>query len=563
MSLVVNFVDDKSLPDSSGKLVLRIDGEVVPFASATMTYALNTIPQAVITLAVGQDVQTLEESPVMQIAASGSLSQMIPLTLHLEGNLGDLSEGAFLPANEPAGDNSNLAVIFTGYVGNTNYRRNASRIAVQVTAVGKLVDFTMSSVGSAQIVPGAPIDFFTSVYNSGAGATTLSPYQSFVTALVTAAQKDDAAAALLQLVEEISSAPQLHAGVIPGLITPRNNTRVLSLINSAVADEQAWVGLIPSERAVDYLKKFELYQAYKLTLSGGSAGKLMSHISKLVQGSIAGGSFWNLLTGMLLPELGMGIIPLARTAIIAPLMPLNKKAAVKITTSEWADSNRYLLSQRPLYGVAVYGTSTTGTGIAGRSSNTLGSYYIPREEATDGAWLFSPLPPWLDDAGNAFRPGAINTGQAVMTDILDWLSPNAANRDDDLRLTEAERKDITDTAQKYAELLYSATALRGRDATLTTKLRFDISPGCTIEYSAEELSGTDRSSLSLFAFVTQVTITIDAENRKSMTTLSLSNVRTAAENRDEGFSLSEHPFFDKYFEYAAIVPELLLPQVNL
>jgi hypothetical protein len=555
MNITTNFTTE--LPGER-KLILRVAGVVVPFTGITITYALNTIPQAIITLAVGLDIKTLQRSPAAELAARAS--QMLPVTIHVEGDLGEAGvvHGSdtkrlwpLAPDYAPNGDNRDLAVLFTGYAASGGFRQGNSYISLQLTAIGKLVDFTMSSVGSADAVPGTPVDFFTPVFSQSSGASNLAHYLDYVSQF-SADTKSDTAGAVLDLIRKISVNPQLYNAQQVVTTPLKNNLRALELIEPPDT-EQFWVGMGSYADPADYLAGW--VKPYPLQLSDRSTTKLAAYVGKRVSSSELGGTFWNLLTGVLLPELGMGVVPLARTAVIAPLMPLNPRASVVLTVNEWVDIHRTLLSQRPLYGVAVYGTSSTGTNLGGDTNNQLGSSYVPQVGATEGAWLFSPVPPWLDDVGQALRPESADATLRAMVDVIDTPDGGGLALDREFRPNAEEQQETVENAALYAKMLYAANSLRGREASLTTNLRFDIPPGCTIQYGVPQDAAEEAAQF--FAFVTRVAIVIDAESSKSMTTLSLANVRTEAENATEGFSLQEHPFFrDAYFEYAPIVPEL-------
>jgi hypothetical protein len=566
MPLLTNFTGGTSTNPDGGRLRLLIDGREIPFVSVTMTYALNTIPQAIVTLAIGKDVVSLKQSPAYKIAEGfqGDYAErgrpLLPVTLYFEGDLGELGvdennarvQWPSLPAYDPDGDNKDLAVVFTGYLTSTGYRRSVTHVSLQLTVSGKLLDMTMSSIGSAQILPGSPIDFFTSIYVPSEGGVQLQKSYVYADDLRQAVPTNTEKA-LLDLLVRLATNPQVSGSESELFVrTLRKNTRVLEVI-TPTEDEKFWVGMGSNTRPAGYLANFS--PVYKLQIAKSSLQKLSAYLSTQLTNSIAGGTFWNLLTSSILPTLGMGVVPLARSAILAPLLPLNKKAAVKIKTSEWIDSHRLILSQRPLYGVAVYNTSNTGSIVVDRLENKLGSSYVPWEKAEDGAWLFWELPRWLNDTPNALRPDANNASQVAMTDTIDVTSEESVSLDAQVAEKLADQRDTAETAARYAKLIYATNALRGREGILTTKLRFDISPGCTIEYETDDL---EEDATSLFAFVTRVSVTVDAENAKSMTTLALANIRTQVENEIEGFSLSEHPFFlNDYFTYAPIVPELL------
>jgi hypothetical protein len=127
-----------------------------------------------------------------------------------------------------------------------------------------------------------------------------------------------------------------------------------------------------------------------------------------------------------------------------------------------------------------------------------------------------------------------------------------------------EVNDWNNVMERYAQMIYAANALRGREGTIVSKLRFDICPGTTIRVK----SNTDRNSdgvselaADLLGLVAQVTVNINAESATASTTLKLTNLRTDVENLSDRFSLESHPFFDEnFFEQAPLVPSLTVTE---
>lgn len=111
----------------------------------------------------------------------------------------------------------------------------------------------------------------------------------------------------------------------------------------------------------------------------------------------------------------------------------------------------------------------------------------------------------------------------------------------------------------YARMFYATNALKGRDGSLTGKLRFDVTPGTTVRIKGSSTTsgaGSDSVYGDLFAFVAAVNISIDAEAPAANTTFELTNIRTEAENAKDRFSMTTHPFFDSYFNGAPLVHSL-------
>jgi hypothetical protein len=189
-------------------------------------------------------------------------------------------------------------------------------------------------------------------------------------------------------------------------------------------------------------------------------------------------------------------------------------------------------------------------------------------------WMFVGAPRWMDDWVN-YDPKAAE-GEADINKTLNQPSHDATGIDEAAikRDPGAEVKIWNDAMRQYAQMIYAANALRGREGTVVGKLRFDIAPGTTVmvqakgdkylgEYSDELSSGVDTLATNMYGFVAKVHISINAEQASATTAFELTNLRTEAENEQSNgrFSMSEHPFFGpNYFKYAPLVPGLTVAE---
>jgi hypothetical protein len=90
----------------------------------------------------------------------------------------------------------------------------------------------------------------------------------------------------------------------------------------------------------------------------------------------------------------------------------------------------------------------------------------------------------------------------------------------------------------------------------------DIGPGSTVHIKAKGdflSEGVDAMAADKFAFVSSVSLILDAEEGAASTTLQLTNIRTATENKSDRFSMTSHPFFDSYFRGSPLVNTLRVP----
>lgn len=585
-------ITDLSGKDGGGRIYATVsvgDGQVIVLdvSYLYLEYGLNSIPRATFNCALGTNIVTGEPSKTYD--AASTIRNMTPIVVQVKGDLGEWAtegkQGQKL--RWPTGTDDKHGLLFSGYVVNSALKRNGQSISLQVTAVSALVDLSMTALGSANVMPGAPNEFLTDSTFVRAGNQESTNPLSLTTTLSNGSYSDFADALLASLLIAANNRSLVpNAGEVAAAQTI--NQRAIDVVNGASqAKWPYWQGMNKRGNQ-DYLKG--AYKAYPLSSAfpETSRQRLISLISKQFNGSVGVSSMWDLLVGAVLPQIGMGVIPLGAGAVIAPLLPLNKNHAVEIVASEYNDMFAPTLAQRPLKAVALYGNSVSGLGLVSPATTRVGSIYPTTrmqledpdfKESSDGIWMFAPTPPWLDDIINGEPPEAgkesldrqvMNRPIAVTgTATEDPTAPLQLQLVKDVPMLPGKIEEVRQTASLYAQMLYVANALRGREGVLTGKLRFDIAPGCTIlvrgstERELERNENANKLIHDTLSFVNKVTITIDAENGRASTSLVLSNIRTAHENQSKRYSMEEHPFFGKnFFENAAVAPSLNQPQTT-
>lgn len=565
--------------DSGGAdLFVTVKGTKVPVAQFSMSYGLNSIPTATALIALGRDARTGEDSAIYDLAAD--LKQMTEIKVELQGNLGDWvpqgAGGARVPW--PGGTH----VLFVGYAAGISYRRSLGRVSLVLNMKNQLVDLSMSSGGSADVVPGAPHDLMMPTGTEGAGGELIGTAAGRFTNELPTDLNTDFSEGILKSLHNLSQENQLqvHKAWCEGLSPPgpvqaeRSNDKAANVIEG-VGD---WLGIANftsggGVTAGEYPgagggPASTFSKAYPLQIHDKGREHTAQRIGDVIAASLSGTSMWSMLIGSLIPEFGVSVIPLAQSAIIAPVIPMCKQEYKVLEPKDYADFNLKTLSTRPLYGVAVMGNYSTATLDKAGTDNKqcVGETFVAKaddgEDANDGMWMFVPAPRWMDDWTN-YDPEAL-TGDAAAVKMLTKPSHDAVGVDDEAvdRSPDDEVDDWNDVMQKYARMMYAANALRGREGTVVGKLRFDISPGSTILINSKgslQSDGTDELAVPLYGFVSRVTVTINSEQASANTTFELTNIRNEVENEssDGRFSMDTHPFFDtNFFNGAPLVPSM-------
>lgn len=538
--------------DLSGKpggyVQVKVAGMEIPVAQFSMTYELNSIPTATVSVALGRNAKTAAPSSIYALVSR--LKKMAEVTVKLVGKLGDWSTtgagGKKIPFPQPEGG----AVLFIGYISGLSYQRSSGQISAVLSLTNKLVDLTMASGGSADAVPGAPNDYFLPIFTAGAGTagTAAARYADMFPQNI----YDDFSKGILDVLHLVASTNEMQQGTVWCSSSRTDGTNTNQLAVDVIKGKDDWKGIYNYNTTSTYTTK------YPLQLGGDGVNAAAQMVGDRIAGSLAATSLWGTLIQEILPEFGCGVIPMAQTAIVAPMLESARKATATIMSEDYADFNMTTMSQRPLKGVGVLGNWTYLSTISeATESKCVGASYFIKES---GMWMFVPAPNWIT-GWMSYDPQADANSQASL--LLNTPS-QAATGTKAQPVPQPQVTDWNKALYKYAKLIYSTNALRGREGTLTGKLRFDIAPGTTIVIKAGAAGGlepgVDTLATDLFAFVVGVVVNINAEDASAVTTFRLTNIRTAAENEEDRFSTTEHYFFaNAYFKGAPLVPDLTPP----
>lgn len=545
-----------------GSIIIEVNGVELKAAQLSLSYGFNAIPAASAMIPLGRDARTGKVSEVNNPEVIKGLKQMAPVVIKMKGTLKDWSTvGGSVPGSKkqwPSGEHT----LFVGYISGIAYRRTLGRVSLVINAVHKLVDLTMSSTGSANLVPGAPQDMLLpTLIKSSGGQNYALPGSRFVEQLSTDMDQDYSEG-LLKVFEELCQDDQIqiHDETWCGADSPnkRDNSAALNVLKG----DGDWKGVANLSKQGDMAQYTE---AYPLAIHSAGKNYVSNWVGQRVSDSLAGNSIWAALVGSILPSFGMGIIPAATEAYIAPILPMNRTPEKTINTNEYVDFNMSMMSQRPLFGVGILSTHNLAT-VEKRREDTkvcVGASYtapVVNGKPNEGMWMFAPAPGWLDGWVN-YDPDAVD-GNSGVNNLMNEPSHDAAGVDENAvdRSPSEEATEWSDELSKYARMVYAANALRNREGSLVGKLRFDIAPGTTIKINAKNAGGddsdTDNLAVALIGFVASVSVTINAEQGSATTTFAMTNLRTEDENNEDRFSMEDHPFFNSKFKYAPLVTTL-------
>lgn len=515
---------------------LLLDGiESIPVTYITIQYGVNQIPQAAVFVPLGFDTKTTNLSPIHD--AESKLLRMQPARVVLVPYDGDR-------ANEPV----NLLV---GYVASSSYRRLHGQLGIVVSLSGQLSALTMSSAGSGELVPGAPDDLFTPVHIVSSGGSSDRKSAAAVSAhthleTILPHIQNNLPRAIFELLHSIASNSALQVGssvrncgpVVPMLLAEANKKAL-----EALTANGHWKGFVtpPAAFLVDGLRH---------TIAMGMCDSVARALSPL--------HLWGAMIQALAADFGIGCIPLSDRAYLAPILPIGKQEHFTLNASQYTDFQMIPAAVRPLAGVVTLRMTSPGTygDSQGSARSCVGGFYAPRAgmdlENPGGMWQYVRAPGWLEQLAYIDDPSGDRVPQ--IQQAFNTASGTAMNPESAIPPVRRDYVNWNLAYERYAQLRYADNLYRGREASVVCPLNLRIPPAVTLRIVSDSPFLSQNSTLrndflfaEVFGFVSQVTVTINAQQGLALSSYRLTNVRTAGENEQQGFSMSEHPFFGTFF----------------
>ena len=558
------------------KVTLVAQGIELPIAYLSLNYAINDIPTATATVALGRDARTNKPSRAYEFAKTTKRLTKAYIKLDYELNDWDNTgtEGAKLKFKKAAN-----VILFTGYLAGISYNRTGGKVNLTVNLVSQLVNLSMTTGGTNHILPGTPSSLLMPSNFEGPGAKTVANQADRFTENLSKEILSDFKQAIVNVLSEIASdkyATQIYTKTSQlGAVSAETSTLGAK---AAIEASDNWLGM--SGALVNYLK----LKISKYPIVVGSAftpKQIEASIAIALTSSIYSLDLWGTLVSNVLPEFGCALIPFPRGGLIAPILPMYNKPTVILKSSEYVDFNMTANTKQPIRAVGLFYNQTYSTITSDYNPSQIhfNGSYVASEDVNDGGWFFKQAPSWLSNVD------LVDTAENKK--VLEAISKVSNNQNGGTPLDpddfDSKVAEVSNVLGNYAKMIYSGMALKGRQGSLVGKLRFDISPGSTIKFelqpeqvtgnidllstAQQEFSTTYTEAQSTFSvsesafyfgFVNQVSIVIDSEQSYASTSFMLTNLRTKAENDLVGqYSLDSHPFFlSNFFSGANLIPEL-------
>lgn len=539
-----------------------------------LSFARNKIPTATCSLATGRDLATLLPAAVHTKLGLLQRLNRARIWLTVTGDWGgfpsDVDPGAWTHAGRQ--------LIFEGYVTGPSARRSYDKIQMGVQLIHWLADLAVTSAISESTHPASSMQFsWSASYGNGDQTAARSNFVAHTIRnhILTASriQADLWGEAIQPMLRDIAASDPIPLG--ENCLTRGENIGftldALNRFEGSLDDEGNGV-----PRRWSPPLRFDGLPADVITPVAKSIGQTLQ-IQTLQ--SLWEHTLWDKLISRYHPEFMFHVIPRVSDALVVPFTPgLRTTWRRQLRVEDNDDFNWESFNRRPLRGVGVSGghrweTAANGTDPerpAFSAGTGLGGCFLPDPEQP-GIVLLLQGPKWLQEVpayalsaartslgaspGTGRSPTSCNfyPGGDLSRGGTDGRTPSEA--------AAALRRPVDGMSlpDRVAQSLYLQEVLRGRQATIGGKLRFDIAPGSTVEVTFPSDIHLRRDDLAepMVGDVTRVVHIISAEQPYASTQFHLAHLRSLSQNGDPRYSTDRHPLYQDVFAGAPLVDDLL------
>jgi hypothetical protein len=497
------------------------DGTVarLDLVAVSMTFQENRIPSCNITLAVGESPQAgkMKKASAHEFASKLMRRDTVKVYADLRGNQA---------INMPWGLGNNT-LIFEGYVSRPAYNMSFGAAGVNIELTHWLSDLACTDKMTYLLSPACA--------------------RAFTRGAVTQGQTGGIA---MLNGKHVLEAPNAHENVWAAIKKTFEALAEMEHMNPLTAkgleaDNQYSK---PNKVMLRALKKMDLGETMPLTIDLKSVEYQQFVSGGLIAAVVdrtTGNSCWETLVNGLAPDFSFSVIPLISTATCAPVVYSCQGTHKTVKANEyWQIGLNSEVRALPIKTVRLYGESTNETGGIAADvmalNRPLGSADLTIADPTnqyiaDGQVSVVQAPKWLHAYAHAIN--------AKSSTPSDGARPSAGNPlpragTPGLRSAQAIYQEMTEDeshgiGNRLAQCILSTECLRNRMGDIRGRLRFDIAPGSSIEIGivGKNVPFYGQGGNTMYGHVFGVVIEINSGDRTASTTLQLSHMRTAQEQK--------------------------------
>jgi len=520
-----------------------IDGEKFEdIVAVSASFALNTIPSATITFAVGVDTESggsawigaEPEAAEIHTAKAKKIKPRAKVEIYLR-----IYDGTAELEYK----------IFKGIVAGRGYQRSSNNANYSLHILHWLSDLHSSSMVHGDWYPGIGADWAqAAVYaligtakNTSAGtpgiAKDIANYDNMA--------KDVWLELFQKILLAVAAGPSLAQGSGAHESDSRNAAATEAL-TTMMPGKHAESKYVPLGMRLDAASKENLQHS------------LREYLDRSVGEAFAYHTFWAKLITEYAAQFQFAISPAVEWAIPIPFcgglratdggVPRPNVQTIKANEYNYASFNAHM--SQIIEGVYVFHPHNSGTGAAQPAAN-------PNPNATDTK-LKRPYAEWPKEV-----VGAKNNGMKLFKNSPAWMQSLSVTALGGLYSIHNVESGVTakppdpDISKalggglgvmvNWAKHWFYTELMQMRSGELSGALRFDIAPGSLVKIETPTQESEFRNSVAsenfMVASVVSVSYVINAERAMAGTSFSLAHIRTPEEERDDAFTTAELPLY--------------------
>lgn len=540
--------------------------EVRDIVGFNSTFAINTIPSATLTLAVGSVANALTDPPMLaSITTLGAntrerIKVRVYMTSLVLDSMGVQRNGGINVATgrTPLADigvpTNGTLLIFEGNVAGVGRAISSSGTAVATIYIEHwMANLNYASAVSASSNPGNQNDM---VFAATIRAETTLPAAGVQDKIITwVPTVENASVNSTQLSDIWGSV--LHKWIASAVERDPFATEAGNALQQPlVADIE------PIRDAVERLRRNDNIRL-SLDVDGADRAAIQSGIKesliKQTGTNWVNTTIWGKLVEEWSPTYRFSVIPRITDGLIVPFTgPLSGEPWAVIGNEDYVFLQTDFRIPQKLRGVGIVhpahfssGLNQTTAGSLDITFNGFAGQYLSPNTPT-GMLLIKSAPLWLTEpvdlsehSGDA--EGVNGPVQTAMDGPAEGGNAEAVKQAMTARMTGTRNY-----LSRYAQQWYAMENLKGRTGEVAGKLRFDICPGANVRLEADSAAAS-RLIEDTYGTVLQVSYSFDAEKQQAGTSFVLSHIHTAAEHADSDTVVDKPPMYTTVWKGAVMV----------
>lgn len=508
----------------------------------TAEFALNTIPSASVSLALGRDVEEADGGKTVNanINEKFLFRKLIKIYATYEIN----SQSADINGEKSIPEFSDQ-IIFEGYISGFGFQRTSSAVVLTIAIEHWLSDLAASTMLSASTHYGTPADLQrAALYWQPETSVSTAKGQSTITLNSWVLGFNEPAEIINDLWEGGIKKIFLKAAESDNLADLFNISSSCSTVESNILNNV-------SKNAISRMTSKNAPLSIRLGSADNTdvANNIANDLTSIFLENFAGQTMWDCLISCS-GNYMFAVAPGINIAQIVPYCPTVSKtpAFKKIYDSQIdfisiaGDCPRTLRGVTLIYPQDI-GPIIDNQGVVkappGKAPVVVGSY-VNSSTGCKGVVLFKHTPGWMGiDISNFAPPQKLDKPASTINP-----PPPGVNVNNISPVKKIE--DFKGIRNAYAKALYGNEIIKGRQGTISGPLRFDIGVGSLIEFElpVDYHSADTSTNRYFYGVVIKVSFVIDSNSAASSTSFTVAHIRTYAEETSEGFIIKDgHPIY--------------------